>query len=148
MDRASFVSKQLDNSFWTSPNYPNTIFGVRRYNSGLITNYNYPFQLLITFYAPGYSFLADTTQELGGVAMDGTISYMYGSMNGQLVTPDKIVWNGLIAGKPVEWNRATIAPNTQNDQYSAQSVMAAAKANSAFISDREERTYWYPPYSV
>jgi hypothetical protein len=107
--RAKCISDKINNSFWTTSSDPNTLIGIRLYNSDPFTNVEYPYQLQITFYSPGYSYFADTTQKLGGVSIYGYISY--DNWMGELLNLDTILWNGRTL-----WTRIDKLPVQQQTQ--------------------------------
>lgn len=141
MSQSQFVANQLVDSFWKSDVYPNIIFGIRLYNDTPLVNFEYPYQLLITFYSPSYGFYADTIQERGGIASNGIIAYQYGSWRGKMLDKNTIEWEGRLNEPPnqsnsinalgkltkkVIWKRTKPLPNTQSDQMSPSNILNQA----------------------
>ena len=145
MELARRVAYALNNTFWTSSAFPNTVFGFRLYNAQPYVNFDYPFQLNISFYNPGPGYLADTQMQQGGVSLDGIIAYSGGAWEGVLSKDGKkISWKGTIGMKPVVWELVeNVPPNTENNQYSDQSLMDLAKQQSRYLWDRERTKYPY-----
>ena len=77
--RSQYVANALVDSFWKSNTDPNVIYGVRLYNETPLTNFDYPYQLLITTYEPTYGFYANAIQDRGGCSdkWDDCVSVRY-----------------------------------------------------------------------
>ena len=143
MEQAKAVAYSLNGSFWTSEQFPHTVFGIRLYNSQPYVNFDYPYQLALNFYSPGPGYLATNTQQQGGVAVGGTIAYANEAWKGAM-SPDgnTIVWNGTLGSRPVYWNRVGTVPLiTTTDQYSAKSVMAMDDILSSRLYREMQATY-------
>jgi hypothetical protein len=144
VSRSQYVANALVDSFWKSNTEPNVIYGIRLYNDTPLTNFDYPYQLLITTYEPTYGFYANGIQDRGGVATNGLIVYQYDTQTGwrgKLRDNNTIEWEGTIRNsyplstgesalgrlntKPV-WTRVHPPPNTQSDQYSGSNLLAQA----------------------
>ena len=144
VSRSQYVAKALVDSFWKSNTDPNVIYGIRLYNETPLTNFVYPYQLLITTYEPTYGFYANAIQDRGGVATNGVIVYQYDTQTGwrgKLRDNDTIEWEGTVPNsyplakgqsasgrlntKPV-WTRVRPPPNTQSDQYSSSNILSQA----------------------
>jgi hypothetical protein len=142
--RSQYVANALVDSFWKSNTDPNVIYGVRLYNDTPLTNFDYPYQLLITTYEPTYGFYANAIQDRGGVATNGSIVYQYDTQTGwrgKLRDNDTIEWEGTVPNsyplktnqsalgrlntKPV-WTRVRPPANTQSDQYSGSNLLSQA----------------------
>ncbi len=108
--KGKFVAELLNNTFWKTSTDSNTLIGIRLYNSQPYGNVYYPYQLLLTFYTPGYTLYADTQQQIGYVGLDGTIIYSNQAWKGQLIDSDTIVWLGQIGGKGVSWTKVSTLP--------------------------------------
>ena len=144
VSRAQYVANLLVDSFWKSNTDPNVIYGVRLYNETPLTNFDYPYQLLITTYEPTYGFYANAIQDRGGVAMNGSIVYQYDTLSGwrgRLRDNNTIEWEGTVPNtyplsrgesamgrlntNPI-WTRVKVPANTQSDQYSSSNLLAQA----------------------
>jgi hypothetical protein len=142
MSRSQYVANALVDSFWKSNTDPNVIYGIRLYNETPLTNFDYPYQLLITTYEPTYGFYANAIQDRGGVATNGSIVYQYDTQTGwrgKLRDNNTIEWEGTVPNsyplaqsamgrlntQPV-WTRVRPPPNTQSDQYSGSNLLSQA----------------------
>jgi hypothetical protein len=143
MERAKAVAYAINGSFWTSEQFPQTVFGIRLYNSQPYVNFDYPYQLALSFYSPGPGYLADTKQQQGGVGLNGVIAYANEGWKGELSADgNTIVWNGTLGSRPVYWNRVQNVPMiSTNDQYSASSVMKMDDVLSRRLWDEMKSTY-------
>ena len=90
MQKSKQTAVQLHNTFWTSsdPRLRNVVVGFQLRNqiNSPLTNFDYPYQLIVNFYNPGLTYLADQTQLLGGINENGEVYYQYG-MLGTLLSP-------------------------------------------------------------
>ena len=147
MEYARFVSENLANTFWTCDLYPDIVFGIQLINkpSEPYVNFEYPYQLIFSFYSPGYTYLADSYQDRGGVKIDGTISYMYGSRNGKLTDTNTIVWNGTIGGKKVVWSRVSNIPRPTSDQTDSAAILAQQRGATSWLHDQMQMAYPFTP---
>ncbi len=144
VSRSQYVANALVDSFWKSNTDPNVIYGIRLYNETPLTNFDYPYQLLITTYEPTYGFYANAMQDRGGVASNGMIVYQYDTVTGwrgKLRDNNTIEWEGTVPNRyplktnqsafgrlnttPV-WTRVHPPANTQSDQYSSSNLLAQA----------------------
>jgi hypothetical protein len=137
INRANFVSNLLYNSFWKPENDASMIIGIQLHNTTPYTNFDYPYQLLFSFFGPGYYYLADRTQDKGGVSLNGTISYQYGSKNGKFLDKDTILWDGNI-----KWKRITPPENTQSDRYSPDAILKQDKQYTTTLYNQMNKAYF------
>jgi hypothetical protein len=167
--RSQYVANALVDSFWKSNTDPNVIYGIRLYNETPLTNFDYPYQLLITTYEPTYGFYANAIQDRGGVATNGSIVYQYDTQTGwrgKLRDNNTIEWEGTVPNsyplsqgvrpslamsetrsalgrlntKPV-WTRVRPPPNTQSDQYSDSNLLAQASQLTGRLWGQEALAY-------
>lgn len=143
MEQAKSVAYALNGTFWTSESFPHTVIGVRLYNSQPYVNFDYPYQLALSFYSPGPSYLADTTQQQGGVGLGGVIAYSNEAWKGSLSADGRmIVWNGSLGSKPVWWNKVENVPYiSTTDQYSGANIMSIDRDLSSQLYREMARTY-------
>jgi hypothetical protein len=157
--RSHYVANSLVDSFWKSNIDPNVIYGIRLYNETPLTNFDYPYQLLITTYEPTYGFYANTIQDRGGIATNGMISYQYDTQTGwrgKLRDYNTIEWEGTLPNryaknpgysvlgylntKPV-WTRVEPPVNTQSDQYSSLNILEQASQLTNRTWGQQELAY-------
>ena len=166
VSRSQYVANALMDSFWKSNTDPNVIYGFRLYNETPLTNFDYPYQLLVTTYEPTYGFYANAIQDRGGVATNGTIVYQYDTQTGwrgKLRDNNTIEWEGTVPNsyplqqgqsalgrlntKPV-WTRVRPPLNTQSDQYSSLNVLRQAAQLTDRVWNQESNAYPYRYKSV
>lgn len=152
--QAEYVANQLADSFWKSSAMEDTVIGVRLYNDVPLTNFDFPYQLLFTFYSHSYGLYANTTQDNGGVAKNGIISYEYGSWRGKMTDANTIMWEGGLPtskqyhpnpigrlDQQVVWKRVVPPPNTQGDQYSGANILQQARQLTTRYDNEISKAY-------
>jgi hypothetical protein len=138
------IAVLLENSFWSGNDRTNknVIIGMRLRNQldHPYVNFEYPYQLVFNFYSPGASYYADQTQLMGGIDINGGVSYQYG-WKGKLLDENTIYWenNGSI------WTRVKPVANKYNNQYSAESVYNKEVGMTNYLSDVYNREYKVNP---
>ena len=138
------VAIKLENSFWKSnlPKLNGVIIGIRLRNEldHPYTNFEYPYQLVFNFYSSGYSYYADQTQLMGGVDVQGIISYQYG-WEGSLLDDNTLFWknDGSI------WTRVIPPANRTNNQYDAKHIFAKDVNMTNYLNSKIDRAYEYKP---
>jgi len=139
------IAAQIHNTFWTSndPRLRQVIIGFQLRNpiQSPLTNFEYPYQLIVNFYNPGLTYLADQTQLLGGINEKGEIYYQYG-MLGVLLSPTQIFWknDGSV------WTKRTVPPNMYNNQYDAERMYEKDKNMSTYLHSRVQDVYGIQNY--
>ncbi len=141
---AKKIALSLENSFWLSNDkrLNNSVIGFRLRNEidHPYTNFEYPYQLVINYYSPGYSYFADQTQFRGGIKTNGHISYQYG-WEGYMIDDNTIFWenDGSL------WTRVTVPPNKFNNKYDAKSIYAKEKNMTSYLFDKMQSAYPLQP---
>lgn len=145
MQKSKRVATLLHNSFWVSddPRLKHTVVGFQLRNpiDSPLTNFEYPYQLIVNFYNPGVTYLADQTQLLGGIREDGKLYYQYGWLGG-MMSPNEIYW----ANDGSVWRRSKVPPNLYNNQYNAEHILAKDKNMSTYLHSRVQDVYGIQNY--
>lgn len=140
MQKSKQTAIQLHNSFWVSndPRLKDTVIGFQLRNpiDSPLTNFEYPYQLIVNFYNPGLTYLADQTQLLGGIRTDGKLYYQYGWLGG-MMSPNEIYW----ANDGSIWTKRSVPRNLYNNQYNAEHIYAKDKNMTTYLYDRVHDVY-------
>ena len=138
------VASTIAGGYFMSSKKDNVVHSIRLINpvGQHYVNAQYPYQIILFWYNPGYAFFADTQTLRGGIGIDGTITYSNwtGGPIGRLVNKDIIAWSD-----GSFWQRINIPPLDVYNPYTKQAVLQLDQDNSNWLSDRLEQAYPYTP---
>jgi hypothetical protein len=126
----------ITSNFWIDTTY-NIIYGLQPSSRDINTNFEYPIQLIVNSYNPGYSYFADMYQQLGGINNAGllVINSMRGILN---ENQSEIHWeNGNI------WVKSPPPPVRKSDQNNPMMYYKSDIESSRTLSKQLCKAYNY-----
>ncbi len=139
-----FVASTIAGGYFMSSKNDKVVHSIRLINpvGSPYRNADYPYQIILFWYNPGYAFFADTQTLHGGIGVDGHIGYSTwtGGLKGRLIDNNTIAWSD-----GSFWRRINLPPLEVYNPYTKQAVLALDEDNSAWLSDRLDNAYPYTP---
>jgi hypothetical protein len=138
------IAKLIDKTYWKSTNSnnidSNTIYGIFLHNTYPNVNNDKVYQIVIRSFTPGYNWLSDMYDQIGGIYVDGTIEYS-GSI-GILNDVNTIKW---LAGKTGVWNKLDKSsfPVPTSSSYSREDIQEGNKIDTNYILNKYQQAYPY-----
>ena len=137
MSVATDVMNRLQNTYWLTDK-KDMVYGIFSYTTSVWPNNNFIYQIVVRAFTPGYSYLSDMYDQIGGIDINGMIHYGPGFI-GKLNNDNTIQW---VSGKYDKWNKYTQPlPTPTADFYSIENINAVDNSNTAYIKDKYNNTY-------
>jgi hypothetical protein len=137
MSVATEVLKKIQNTRWI-PDSKDIVYGIFSYTTSVWPNNNFLYQIVVRAFTPGYSYLSDMYDQIGGIDVNGLIHYGPGFI-GKLTDDNTIQW---ISGKYTTWNKFNQPlPTPTADYYSQDSIRQMNNTETAYIKDKYNKNY-------
>jgi hypothetical protein len=137
MSIATDVMNKIQNTYWL-PESKDMVYGIFAYTTSVWPNNNFVYQIVVRAFTPGYSYLSDMYDQIGGIDVNGLIHYGPGFI-GKLNNDNTIEW---ISGKYSTWNKYNQSlPTPTADRYSQDYIRKVNDAETAYLKDKYNRTY-------
>ena len=137
MNKAFDTLNQINNTYWLDKE-ANVVYSIFQYNSALWTNSNYVYQIVVRAFTVGYSFPADTYDQLGYIDINGLIHYGAGRVGKVEDNGSKIQW---IMGMYNSWSKVENIPEPTPHPFSSTVIKQMDQADTAYIDQKYNETY-------
>lgn len=137
MNKAFETLSKINNTYWLDKE-SSVVYSIFQYNSALWTNSNYAYQIVVRAFTVGYSFPADTIDQIGYIDVEGLIHYGAGRIGKIEDNGDKIQW---IMGQYNSWNKVKQIPEYVPDSFRQASIQYMDDINTAYIDKKYDETY-------
>ena len=131
-------------SYFMSSKNDNVVHSIRLINpiNEPVPNFDYPYQIILFWYNPGFAYYADTQTLKGGIAIDGSIQFSTwtGGFYGRLIDDNTIAWND-----GSFWKRIDLPPLQTYNPYTSGMVRQQDVNATKWLSSRTEKAYPYQP---
>jgi hypothetical protein len=137
MNKAFETLSKINNTYWLDKE-SSVVYSIFQYNSALWTNSNYAYQIVVRAFTVGYSFPADTIDQIGYIDVEGLIHYGAGRIGQIEDNGDKIQW---IMGQYNSWSKVKQIPEYVPDSFRQASIQYMDNVNTAYIEKKYDETY-------
>ena len=144
MNQSYITASKVAGQYYVSNDNDGLVYSIRLINpiNQPYTNFDYPYQVILFWYNPGFAYYADTQTLQGGIGIDGNIAYSTwsGGGAGRLVDDNTIQWtNGKV------WRRIDLPPLQTFNPYTQQVVNEMDLNSTKWLSSSIEKAYPYQP---
>ena len=145
LNRSVDTASKVAGEYFLSNKNDNLVYSIRLINkiNEPYTNFDFPYQIILFWYHPGYAYYADTQTLQGGIGLNGNIQYSTwsGGFEGRVVeNGNKIIWND-----GVVWTKINLPPLQTYNPYTKQVLAEKDQNATEWLYSRYEKAYPYKP---